>query len=83
MFWEQRLINAIEQSPNIPNKKYKSSRSIFNNITIELSQFMWYKHVQLDDVTLATIHYKWVDFDIAHDFDREITGDFITEWNWN
>jgi hypothetical protein len=82
MFWEARLVDAIEQAPNIQNKNYKSSRSIFNNITIELSKFMWYKHVQLDDVTLATIHYKWKDFDIANDFEQEIKDDFITEWNW-
>lgn len=82
MFWEARLVDAIEQAPNVLNKNYKSSRSVFNNITIELSKFMWYKHVQLDDVTLASIHYKWKDFDIANDFDQEIKDDFITERNW-
>jgi hypothetical protein len=40
MFGEDRLVEAIEKAPNVPNKKYKSSRSIFNNITIELSKFM-------------------------------------------
>ena len=82
MFGENRLMEAIQNSPNLPNKNYKSSRSIFNNITIELSQFMWYKPIQLDDVTLATIHYKWWDLDIANDFEKEIPEDFITEWNW-
>lgn len=82
MFGEDRLMAAIQNSPNVPNKNYKSSRAIFNNITIELSKFMWYKHIQLDDVTLASIHYKSWDFDIAHDFEKEISEDFITEWNW-
>ena len=82
MFWEDRLIAAIENAPNLPNKNYKSSRSVFNNITIELSKFMGYKHVQLDDVTLATVHYKAEEFDIAHDFDSEIPDQFLTEWKW-
>lgn len=82
MFWEDRLVEAIEKSPNLAHKNYKSARSVFNNITIELSKFMWYKHAQLDDVTLATIHYKPEDFDIAHDFDSEIPDQFLTEWKW-
>jgi hypothetical protein len=43
---------------------------------------MWYKHAQLDDVTLATIHYKWEDFDIANDFDEEIWDEYLTERKW-
>lgn len=82
MFGEQRLINAIERSPNIPGGKYKSSRSVFNNITIELSQFMWYKHVQLDDVTLATIHYKTPEHNSNKDYAEDIGDDFITERSW-
>jgi hypothetical protein len=38
--------------------------------------------VQLDDVTLATIHYKPEDFDKTNDFPEEIKKDYITEWNW-
>ncbi len=82
MFWEDRLVEAIEKAPNLPNKNYKSSRSVFNNITIELSKFMWYKHAQFDDVTLATVHYKAEEFDIAHDFDAEIPDQFLTERKW-
>jgi serine phosphatase RsbU (regulator of sigma subunit) len=40
MFGEQRLKEAIEKAPNIPGKNCKSARSVFNNITIELSRFM-------------------------------------------
>jgi hypothetical protein len=82
MFWEERLINSIDKAPHINHKNYKTAQSVFNNITIDLSHFMGYKHRQLDDVTLAVIHYKWTDFDITHDFPKEIPEDFITEWNW-
>lgn len=82
MFLEDRLEKTILESPNINWKNYKSARSVFNNITIELSKFMWYKHVQLDDVTLAVIHYKDKDFNPEDDFDEKIPEEFITEWNW-
>lgn len=82
MFSENRLEETITKSPNINGEKYKSARSVFNNITIELSKFMWYKHVQLDDVTLAVIHYKPESFNESIDFDEKIKNDFITEWNW-
>jgi hypothetical protein len=41
---------------------------------------MWYKHCQLDDVTLATIHYKWESEDKSSF--QKIHKDFITEWHW-
>jgi len=74
MFWEDRLVDAIENSPE------KTTSSIFKNITIELSKFMWYKHTQLDDVTLAVIHYKWEEGE--SNIDDTINKDFITEWKW-
>jgi hypothetical protein len=40
MFLENRLEETIKKSPNINGKNYKSARSVFNNITIELSKFM-------------------------------------------
>ncbi|MFK7779719.1 MAG: PP2C family protein-serine/threonine phosphatase [Candidatus Gracilibacteria bacterium] len=82
MFLEARLEEAINSAPNVNKKNYKSARSVFNNITIDLSKFMGYKHVQLDDVTLAVIHYKSKDFDSDLDFPEKIGNDFITEWNW-
>jgi serine phosphatase RsbU (regulator of sigma subunit) len=81
MFWEERLIQAIKNAPNIKNKDYKSARSVFNNITIKLSQFMWYKYKQFDDITLVTIQYKPKDYDESIDY-KEIPKDMITEWNW-
>jgi serine phosphatase RsbU (regulator of sigma subunit) len=82
MFLEDRLMETINKSPKVTDKNYMSARSVFNNITIELSKFMWYKHVQLDDVTLAVIHYKWKDFDKTKDFPENIKEEYITEWNW-
>lgn len=82
MFLEERLVKAIDKSPNIKWKDYKSARSVFNNITIELSKFMWYKPTQLDDVTLWVIHYKPKDFDSEIDYKADIWEDYITEWKW-
>jgi len=82
MFLEDRLEKSITNAPNIGYKDYKTARSVFNNITIDLSKFMWYKHVQLDDVTLSVIHYKPEDYDKNTDFEEDINEDFITEWNW-
>lgn len=40
MYGEERLINAVMKTPFLPNQKIKTAQSVFNNITIELSQFM-------------------------------------------
>jgi len=82
MFWEDRLLETIKNSPNVKWKDYKSARSIYNNITIKLSQFMWYNPLQLDDVTLAVIQYKTEDYTPENDFSEEIPDEMITEWNW-
>ena len=81
-FWEDRLEKAILRSPNMPNEKYKTARSVFNNITISLSQFMWYKYTQLDDITLSVIQYKPDEYNPEKDFKKEIPEEFITEWYW-
>lgn len=82
MFGEERLIRAIEQSPEIGNHNIKTARSVFKNISLSLSQFMGYKHVQLDDVTLLTIQYKSEEYNKADDCSEEMQEDFITEWKW-
>jgi len=82
MFWEDNLIKTIEQSPNMKWKSYKTAQSVYNNITINLSKFMWYKPLQLDDVTLTVIQYKPDDYIAENDFPAEIWDDLITEWNW-
>lgn len=80
MFGEKRIIEAIEKSPEVYWNK-KTARWVFNSITIELSRFMWYKHKQLDDITLVVLHYNWNDI-IENDFEENISEEFITEWNW-
>ncbi|MDP5038924.1 MAG: serine/threonine-protein phosphatase [Candidatus Gracilibacteria bacterium] len=82
MFGEDRLVKAIENAPNVNGKEFKSATSIFNNVTIELSKFMGYKHKQFDDITLAVVHYRGEEL-IENDFSKEIHKDFITEWNWD
>jgi serine phosphatase RsbU (regulator of sigma subunit) len=82
LFGEQRLEEAILKAPNMHTEEYKTARSVFNNITIQLSKFMWYKYVQLDDITLATIQYKPEGYDVKKDFKTDIPKDFITEWYW-
>jgi serine phosphatase RsbU (regulator of sigma subunit) len=83
MFGEDRLEEAIKTAPNIKWKNYKSAQSVFNNITIKLSQFMWYKYTQLDDITLVVIQYKPEDYTPKLDYNDKIDESLITEWNWN
>ncbi len=80
MFGTDRLIEAITKSSNW---EAKTAKSVFNNITIELSKFMWYNHTQLDDITLWVIHYTPKDFDPSSDKTKDIDKKHITEWNWN
>lgn len=81
MFGEQRILDAIASSPVLPWTAIKTAASVFKTITIELSRFMGYQHVQLDDITLVVAHYKG-----TQNFENEsseIKEEFITEWNWN
>lgn len=82
MFGEQLLLRTIESSPEIGPHRIKTARSIFKNISITLSQFMWYKHLQLDDITLVTVQYESTEYNIDDDCSEEMTEDFITEWKW-
>lgn len=82
MFGEELLIRAIEEAPEIWSHDIKTARSVFKNISIQLSQFMGYKHVQLDDVTLLTVQYKSEEYNSADDCSEEMHEDFITEWKW-
>lgn len=83
MFWENRLLESIEKSPEIDIAwdKIKTARWVFNNITIDLSKFMWYKYRQYDDITLLVAHYTWWEKTFI-DFEEKIPEEFITEWNW-
>ena len=82
MFWEERLVEAVSEAPNMKWKLHKSAVSVFNNITIELSKHMGYKFTQLDDITLTVIHYKDEKYVRSEDFGTKIPDEFITEWTW-
>lgn len=82
MFGEERLMKAIEDSPNMKWKNYKTAASVFNNITITLSRFMWYKYKQADDITLLTVHYRPKDYDENLDSKLDIPDVLMTEWKW-
>lgn len=83
MFGEDLLIKAIEDAPKIGIEEIKTARSIFRHISMQLSAFMWYKHAQLDDITLMTIQYKSPQYNPEEDCSEELGEDFITEWHWN
>lgn len=83
LFGEHRVEEAIMKAPNMKQQKYKTAASVFNNITIQLSKFMWYKFTQLDDITLFVIQYKPDWYDTKDDFDSNLPRDLITEWYWN
>jgi len=82
MFWEDRLVQAIEKTETEKNKQHKSAQNVFNRITIELSKFMWYNFIQLDDITLAVIQYKSKNSDKTEGEYKKVKDDFITQWNW-
>jgi len=83
MFMEQNLQKSVENAINEFGKEHKNAKNVFNNITIELSRFMWYKHTQLDDITLVVVHYKWDNTTENESNDeKNIQEDYITEWNW-
>jgi len=81
MFWEERIISAILSAPTLPGTTIRTAQSVFNTITIELSRFMWYSHVQLDDITLMVLHYT--DKPNDNSFPTDLSPEFITEWNWD
>lgn len=76
MFNWDKLINAIDNSP------FKTAQWVFNNITIELSRWMWYNHKQFDDISLMVVHYRWFE-SIEKDADPVISNLNITEWQWS
>jgi len=57
MFGEDLLVTTIESAPVIGPHKIRTARSIFKNISITLSQFMGYKHVQLGEDFIT--EWKW------------------------
>lgn len=78
LFWVDRIVESVMKCD------LKNAKTIFEQITIDLSAFMGYKHVQYDDITLAVVRYlpfpeKGATYgDIA----QKIDISHITEWNW-
>ncbi len=78
LFGVDRIVESIMKC------EQKTAPSIFQQITIDLSAFMGYKHKQYDDITLSVIRLlmpseTWVTHgDIANTIDIS----HITEWNW-
>lgn len=80
MFGEEKLMRAIEDAPLV--WWVKTARSIFKHISMQLSKFMGYKFVQLDDITLVTVQYKSNKYIPELDISVELEEELITEWNW-
>ena len=49
---------------------------------MQLSKFMGYKFIQLDDITLVTVQYKSEKYIPDLDVSEELEEELITEWNW-
>lgn len=78
LFWVDRIVESIMKCGK------RDALSIFKQITIDLSAFMWYKHKQYDDITLVVARYvpgnnPWTTTSTLPD---EISFSHLTEWNW-
>ena len=76
MFTVERLMDTIEKA------YIKTAQWIYNEITIELSKWMWYNHKQFDDITLLVMHYRGGEV-IENDAIAVLPPENITEWNWS
>jgi len=76
MYGIDRLMWLIE------NCTIKTAQWVFNEITIDLSRWMWYNYKQFDDITLIVMHYRWETI-IENDVNSIIPEANITEWKWN
>ena len=75
LFGIDRIIDSIEKT------EVRTAQNVFNNITIELSRFMGYNHIQFDDITLIVLRYKRPDEDPK--VSEPLHPENITEWSWN
>lgn len=76
MYGIDRLMSLIEKT------WIKTAQWVYNEITIDLSRWMWYNHKQFDDITLIVMHYKW-DQIIENNAITVIPEENITEWKWS
>jgi hypothetical protein len=62
----------------------RDAATIFQQITIDLSAFMGYKHKQYDDITLVVVQYVPTSTTGATTttLPDSINFSHVTEWNW-
>ena len=59
-------------------------KTVFRQLTIDLSAFMGYNHIQYDDITLAVVGFSADSNEavIQTNISQKIDPSSITEWNW-
>jgi serine phosphatase RsbU (regulator of sigma subunit) len=77
LFGVDRIIEAIMKT------EVRTPEMVFRQLTLDLSAFMGYKHVQYDDITLAIVGYSPNGEAVTMmDIPKRIDPTSITEWNW-
>lgn len=78
LFGVERIMEAVLKLDQ-PNPE-----SVFRQITLDLSAFMGYRHVQYDDITLAIVGFtpEGKMSTVTSDIAKSIDASHITEWNW-
>lgn len=80
LFGVDRIVESVMKLA----EPIRNTENIFRQITIDLSAFMWYKHKQYDDITLAVVGFaeNEQDSEIITNISETIESTSITEWNW-
>lgn len=78
------LFGVDRITESVTKLAYPNPETVFRQITLDLSAFMWYNHVQYDDITLAVIGFtpEWKESVMQTDISTKIDPTNITEWNW-
>jgi len=78
LFWVDRIVESIMKCA------VRNAHNIFEQITIDLSAFMWYKHKQYDDITLVVARYLPGSSPgtTTSTIPDTINFTHVTEWNW-
>lgn len=78
LFGVDRIVDAIMKL------EVRTPEMVFRQLTIDLSAFMGYKHVQYDDITLAIVGVSSREGQSLTmiDLPSRIDPTSITEWNW-
>jgi serine phosphatase RsbU (regulator of sigma subunit) len=78
LFGVDRIVESIMKCGK------RDAPTIFQQITIDLSAFMWYKHKQYDDITLIVARYLpgSATGTTMSNLPDTINFSHVTEWNW-